>query len=139
MYTRKRLNQQEVRLAGKLIHAPNCNVRDLKCRAHSTTNFHVGTIAVPTAIPLVLQRDTRLRGRRIPHFLIVDLYFEGAEPEDGREEYSKGRVDDEEPVEDDETDGYVVPLDDCAHGDDECDGVEDSEDHANCGTMWKQE
>jgi hypothetical protein len=127
----KRLVQQVVRLVGKLVHAPFCNIRDLKCRAHGTTNFHIGAIAVTTAIPLVLQCDTRLSGHGVPHFLIVDLYFEGAEPEDRREEYSKGRVEDEEPVEDDETDGYVVPLDDCAHGDNECDGIENSEDHAN--------
>jgi len=76
-----------------------------------------------------------LTGGRDPHFLKVDLFFEGAEPENGREEYSKNRVDDEEPVQDDETEGYVVPLDDCAHGDDERDGIEDSEDHANCGAI----
>ena len=79
-----------------------------------------------------MQRETRLGRRGDPHFLIVGLFFEGAEPEDGREEDGKGRVEYEEPVEDDKTDGDVVALDDCAHGDDERDGVEDSEDHADC-------
>ena len=85
---------------------------------------------------MILQRETCLGGRGDPHFLKVDLFIEGAEPEDRREEDSKGRVEDEEPVEHDETDGYVVSLDDCAHGDDERDGVEDAEDHADCGPMW---
>ena len=136
VYTRKRFVQQVVRVVGKLVHAPNRSVRDLECRAHSATYFHIGAITVPTAIPLVLQRETRLGGRGNPHFLKVDLFFESAEPEDRREDDGKGRVEDEEPIEHDETDGYMISLDDCAHGDDERHGVEDAEDHADCGAMW---
>jgi hypothetical protein len=123
----ERLVQQEVRLARKLVHAPNCSVRDLECRAHGTTDFHVGTVAVPTAIPLVLQCETRLRGGGNPHFLKVAFFLEGAEPEDGREDDGKGRVKDEEPIEDDETDGDMVALDNCANGNNERDRIEDSE------------
>jgi len=135
VYTRKRLAQQEVRLAGKLVHAPNCSVRDLECGAHGTTNFYVGTIAVPTALPLVLQCEARLSGRGNPHFLKAVLQLEGAEPEDGREDAGKCCVQDDEPVEDHETDGYVVALDDRADGDDERDGIEDPEDHTDCGAI----
>ena len=63
--------------------------------------------------------------------------MEGTEPENTREDEGEDRVEEEEPVEDDETNGYVVALDDCAHGDDERDSVEDSEDHADYGQQYQ--
>ena len=58
VYTRKRLVQQVVRIVGKRVHAPKRSVRDFECRAHSTTNFYIGAIAIPTAIRFVFNEST---------------------------------------------------------------------------------
>ena len=73
-------------------------------------------IQILVATYLVLYLTTNIRRGFEPDLVEVVANLQGEEPDVNSDDDNSNTVRDEHPVEQNETDGYVVPLDDCEYG-----------------------
>ena len=73
-------------------------------------------IQILVATYLVLDLTTNIRRGFEPDLVEVVTNLQGEEPDVNSDDDNGNAVCDEHPVEQNETDGYVVPLDDCEYG-----------------------
>jgi len=80
--------------------------------AEASPLLKVGRAKVAAAVELVLEGDPVRGGQRGPLLLELAALPQGEEPDHAADDGDEDRVDDEEPVEDDEADCDMVPLHD---------------------------
>ena len=73
-------------------------------------------IQILVATYLVLYLTTNIRRGFEPDLVEVVANLQSEEPDVNSDDDNGNTVRDEHPVEQNETDGYVVPLDDCEYG-----------------------
>ena len=73
-------------------------------------------IQILVATYLVLYLTTNIRRGFEPDLVEVVTNLQGEEPDVNSDDDNRNTIRDEHPVEQNETDGYVVPLDDCEYG-----------------------
>lgn len=89
--------------------------------------FYRGVVEEPTALQFVLHCYAIVWRCRIPDASKVVLLSEGHEPQVRAVNNGYNAVQDENPIEDSETDGDVISLNDGAYRDDKCDKVDDTQ------------
>jgi len=86
-----------------------------------TSNFwRVTSVEITTALELVLQRLTNRRSRLLPQWLEIRSQLQCEEPDTTADNANCQRIDEKNIVENDQTEGDVISLDDSPNRDKEC-------------------
>lgn len=91
-------------------------LRKSRVLAKAAANRGVGRGKVAAAAELILESGLVSEGQRGPFLLELVALAQGEEPDHGADGGDEASVDNEEPVEDDEANGDMIPLHDCSEG-----------------------